>query len=135
MVRPVMAEDNFAGDPKKQDGWYLLRRGVTLDRQHYRAGVIIERLHGAWYVDKGAFGAKRALQLEPWMVCDVSYDGISLFVIECDAKNVLSARAVLSSAEGERVDPLLVSVPLTPGESCVYARFGRCFLPLEFFGW
>jgi len=135
MVRPSMAEDNFAGDPKKRDGWYLLRRGVSFDRQHYPAGAIIERVHGDWCVHEGAFGAKRALELEPWMVCDVSYDGVSLFVVECDAKNVLSARAVLSSSEGERVDPLLVSVTLQPGESCVCARFGRCFLPLEFFGW
>lgn len=135
MVRQALAEQNFADEFEKGDGWYLLRRGASFNHCQYRAGAIVERWRGAWYVEAGTHGEKEELRLDPWMVCEVSYEGVSLFVVECDAKKVLYARPVLSALPLERVDPLLVACSLQPGEGCVCARFGRCFLPLEFFGW
>lgn len=135
MVRQALAEQNFAGECEGADGWYLLRRGASFNQFQYRAGALVERVGGAWYVEAGTLGEKKELRLAPWMVCEVSYDGVSLYVVECDAKKVLHVGPVLGSLPLERVDPMLVAINLQPGESCVCARFGRCFLPLEFFGW
>lgn len=121
------------------DGWYLLRRDVSLCGKQYRAGTLIEHLHGEWFVQEGraagADPARRTLSLDVSMVCNTSYGSVSLYEIWRMRDGLVYARPVLSDVYPQSVDPIALTVVLAAGQSRVCVRFGRCFLPLELFNW
>ena len=135
MVSHTAKEQGSASENHERDGWYLLRRGTAILGRSYRAGSVVERLKGAWHIHEEVLGPTEALPLHSSMVCEVSYDGVALFVVECDSERVLHARPVSGSLPLIRIDPMLINSNMQPGDTHVCARFGRCFLPLEFFGW
>ncbi len=135
MVCRAVADQVCAHKRQKGDGWYLLRRGTRILGHSYPAGSVVERVNGSWYIHEGEDRDQQALPLDSSMVCEVSYDGVSLFVVERDSETLLHARPVSSPMTWVRIDPMLITMNIQPGDSHICARFGRCFLPLEFFGW
>lgn len=121
------------------DGWYFLRRDVPLYGKQYRAGTLVELQHGEWFVHEsagnGKDSARRLIPIDSSLVCRTSYGGVSLYEIWRGGEGLVYARPVLSDASPQSVDPMAVNVNLPSGQSRVCVRFGRCFLPLEFFNW
>jgi len=117
-----------------EDGWYLLRENLLLSGRAYRAGTLVEYLHGDWTLKEGQ-GADKALPLTPDMVCRPFYHGVSLYEVQRATAGAFFARPVLSEVPCERIDPMLVHLVIANGEGRVCVKFGHCFLPLELFNW
>ena len=117
-----------------ENGWYLLRRKLWSPNRIYRAGSLLEHTDGEWFL-RGELDDEENLSLTSEMVCRTSYDGISLYEIECTDRGAFLARPVLSDLPFERVDPVMVNLSLLAGEGRVCVKFGHCFLPLELFNW
>jgi hypothetical protein len=137
-----VAEDIHEDGPAPScgdNGWYLLRKDALLRGRRYPAGTLAQYRDGEWYVhsiarDRGD-SRRRALPINPSMVCRTSYGGVSLFEVWMAGDGRVYARPVLSDADPQVVDPIAINLVLSSGESCVCVGFGRCFLPLEFFNW
>lgn len=120
---------------ESEDGWYLLRKSLRVRGKTYRAGCVVKRVRSTWLIEDLEQGFSDSLPLDRSMVCEAWYDGVSLFEVECATDGVICARPVSACGSFESIDPIVVIGSIEPGESRVFARFGRCFLPLEFFGW
>lgn len=133
------AEDTNEGrtSPSHCDeGWYFLRRNVSVQGKRYPAGTLVEHVLGEWFVHiEGGALVRRSLPIDASMVCRTSYGGVSLFEVWRVGEGLVYARPVLSDVTPQSVDPMTLNVALASGQSCVCVQFGRCFLPLEFFNW
>ena len=127
--------ENCAAEAEPEDGWYLLRKSLRVRGRAYRAGSVVKQVGSALYIEDVEQGFSDPLPLDRSMVCGAWYDGVALFEVECAIDGVICARPVSGCGPFERIDPMVVIGSIEPGESRVFARFGRCFLPLEFFGW
>lgn len=121
-------------DPSFENGWYLLRRDLLLSSCVYRAGTLVEHFDGAWFVNEER-ESEATIALSSEMVCKPFYQGVSLYEIHCTGRGALLGRPVLSELPSEKIDPMLVHVPIPNGEGRVCVKFGHCYLPLELFHW
>ena len=122
-----------------EDGWYFLRRDVSIRGKRYRAGTLVEHVHGEWFVQSAASDAAGfegcAGLIDASMVCKTSYGDVSLYEVWRVRDDLVYARPVLSDVSPQSVDPMTLNVALASGQSRICVRFGRCFLPPEFFNW
>jgi hypothetical protein len=121
------------------EGWYFLRRDVSIRGNRYRAGTLVEHLHGEWFVQNAACDTavpvRCAVVIDASMICRTSYGSVALYEVWRVRDDLVYARPVLSHVSPQSVDPMMLNVVLASGQSRVCVRFGRCFLPLELFNW